>query len=371
MTGTERTQKDHVVLSPQEALVAGGPAEQYEQQIQALFRQGNRHLVTDLRKVSQIDSAGVRAMVRGYTTAQRLGGTFKLVAPNATVRSVLDLALLGNVFEIFDTIELARKEPLPWKTIRLIAGGAVLCIALVWSGFRWGAFLVGGELPVSGRFPGAAAEGAPRMVHPFIELLKLVAAALIGLLVTAVHKRFPGEKPLSRSMEQAQTLLCISGAMMMIIIGNDLARAFGIAGAAAIIRFRTPVEDPKDITILFLLMALGMASGLGAFAVAGLGALFLVIVLWLLEYTREHKPRIVKLEVVADGREYPFDHVQSVFARFGVIGDAKEFSQGKEAKVLYNARMDPGVALEDLSAQLMGDGSRGVKSVSWEAKKSA
>ena len=65
-------------------------------------------------------------------------------------------------------------------------------------------------------------------------------------------------------MEQAQTLLCVSGAMMMIIIGNSLARAFGIAGAASIIRFRTPVDDPKDVTILFLLMGLGMSSGLGA-----------------------------------------------------------------------------------------------------------
>ena len=70
-------------------------------------------------------------------------------------------------------------------------------------------------------------------------------------------------------------LLCMSGALMMIIIGNSLARAFGIAGAASIIRFRTPVDDPKDVTILFLLMGLGMSAGLGAFAVAGLGTAFL------------------------------------------------------------------------------------------------
>src|SRR4029079_15646537 len=97
------------------------------------------------------------------------------------------------------------------------------------------------------------------------------------LLVTAVHQ--PAARDRSRSMEQAQTLLCVSGAMMMIIIGNSLARAFGIAGAASIIRFKTPVDDPKDVTILFLLMGLGMSSGLGAFAVAGLGTAFLSITL--------------------------------------------------------------------------------------------
>ena len=90
-------------------------------------------------------------------------------------------------------------------------------------------------------------------------------------------------------MEQAQTLLCVSGAMMMIIIGNSLARAFGIAGAASIIRFRTPVDDPKDVTILFLLMGLGMSTGLGAFAVAGLGTAFLCVALLALDPCRRRR----------------------------------------------------------------------------------
>jgi hypothetical protein len=94
----------------------------------------------------------------------------------------------------------------------------------------------------------------PTPVHrlqPFIELGKLVAAALIGALVSAVHEPVSRDRP--RSLEQAQVLLCVAGAMMMIIIGNSLARAFGIRGAAGIVRFRTPVDDPKDVTILFLL----------------------------------------------------------------------------------------------------------------------
>ena len=56
-------------------------------------------------------------------------------------------------------------------------------------------------------------------------------------------------------------------------------RRFGIAGAASIIRFRTPIEDARDITILFILMGLGMAAGVGGFAVAGLGTLFLCAML--------------------------------------------------------------------------------------------
>src|SRR4030095_4126565 len=134
---------------------------------------------------------------------------------------------------------------------------------------------------------------------------KMIAAALIGALVTAIHTPVSRDRP--KSLEQAQTLLCVSGAMMMIIIGNSLARAFGIAGAAGIVRFRTPVDDPKDVTILFLLMGLGMAAGLGVSARArweraGTGSSLAKISPWVRNpgpwSSRELKARYMKMVTV-------------------------------------------------------------------------
>ncbi len=315
-----------LVLSPHEPLVAGGPAEDFERRVQALFRQGYRHLVTDLDNVPILDSAGVRALVRGHTSAQRVGGTFRLVRANATVRTVLQLSRLDSVLEIYDTVEAARALPLPWAAVRLAAGGALLIAALVWGGLS-------SELlqPSEGmqQFPAGgeqSAAGAVIRLAPFVDLAKLVAAAAIGLLVTAVSRRYRQDKGQSQSMEQAQVLLCVSGAMMMILIGGSLARAFGIAGAASIIRFRTPVEDPKDITILFLLMGLGMATGLGGFALAGMGTAFLCVALVFLERVGSRKPRVMTVELKATGREFPLRHVESVFARHGVIFEPREIS---------------------------------------------
>ena len=167
--------------------------------------------------------------------------------------------------------------------------------------------------------------------QPFVELLKLVVAALVGLLVTAIHQ--PAMRERSRAMEQAQTLLCVSGAMMMIIIGNSLARAFGIAGAASIIRFRTPVDDPKDVTILFLLMGLGMSAGLGAFAVVGLGAAFLCTTLLLLGPSSTKKSRAMSVAIVASGSQFPSTHVEGVFARNHVAFEPREIAQSDNAVV--------------------------------------
>ena len=102
--------------------------------------------------------------------------------------------------------------------------------------------------------------------------MRLVLAALLGLVVTAAHTRIKSQRTAGHSLARAQTLLCVAGALTMILIDNSVARAFGIAGAASIIRFRTPVEDPTDATVMFLLMALGMACGIGAFGVAATGA---------------------------------------------------------------------------------------------------
>ena len=353
-----------VVLSPQEALVAGGPAEEFEQRIQTLLRDGHQDLLVDLRNVPRIDSRGVRALVRGHTTAQRLHATFRLACPTAHIREVLALSRLDSIFTIHDTFEEAKKKRIPWERLSIAFAGMAVCAALVWIGFQWPATIAGVDTSLP-----ANATGVPGTVHPFTELLKLLAAASIGILITAIHSPTAPDRPLGRSMRHAQILLCVSGAMMMIIIGNNLARAFGIAGAASIIRFRTPVEDPKDVTILFLLMALGMACGLGAFAVAGLSTAFLALFLVFLDRRSEQRSRSFLIEIESEGRDFPTDHVQRVFARNRVVFEPREVSQGKETSVTYHVTVDPNLSLEDLSAQFMAGGTAGLKSVSWETPK--
>jgi len=142
---------------------------------------------------------------------------------------------------------------------------------------------------------------------------RLLAAACIGILVVAVQRWTRREHPLTRSMEQAHVLLCLAGALTMLIVGDSLPRAFGIAGAAAIVRFRTPVEDPRDITVLFLLMALGMSAGLGLASVAAVGTLFVCACLLLLPHSQSEPPRSMKVALVAEGRQFPTTHVSKVF----------------------------------------------------------
>ncbi|MBM3793299.1 MAG: hypothetical protein FJW31_04370 [Acidobacteria bacterium] len=206
-------------------------------------------------------------------------------------------------------------------------------------------------------------------VSPWIELAKLTLAAVVGLAVTATHRYCQGDKVPSRSLLQASVLLSVSGALMMIIIGNSTARALGIAGGASIIRFRTPVDDPKDAIILFLLMGLGMSAGLGSFAVCALGTVFLCLFLVALNQFGEGKPRAVQLEVVASSPEFPMEHVGQVLRHEGESFEVIKMTKGNEATAKFLVKLPASVSLTSVSGMLMAEGKAGVKSVSWEQKK--
>jgi hypothetical protein len=326
--------------------------------------------VIDLRGVPTADSAGIRALVRGHTSAQRLSRRFTVVSPNPKVMELLELSLLTRVLEVVDTLVEAKTKTIQWD--RVWAGLAVALVgsALVGIGMKWpGLGLAEAASPSA--IPGVtdAHTSGLALNNPLFELAKLIASAVIGMLVTVVHRQYRHERSANPALDQAQVLLCISGAIMMIIIGNSVARAFGIAGAASIIRFRTPVEDARDITILFILMGLGMAAGLGALAVAGLGTLFLCAMIPLLNVFSSERPRQMNVEIVAEERDFPMAHVHHVFAVNGILFEPREVSQGDEATAKYLTTLKPTDSLEDLSAQLMGDGKKGIKNVSWSPPK--
>src|ERR671912_2675377 len=131
------SKSERLLLSPQEALVAGGPAEELERRIQEVFKSGYEHVVIDLRGVPNADSAGIRALVRGHTSAQRLSRRFTLVSPNPRVMELLELSLLTRVLEVVDTLVEAKTKSIPWDRVWTGIAVALVGLTLVGVGMRW------------------------------------------------------------------------------------------------------------------------------------------------------------------------------------------------------------------------------------------
>ena len=82
---------------------------------------------------------------------------------------------------------------------------------------------------------------------------------------------------------QTQIILAIVGAVVMLVVGASLARAFGIVGAAGLVRYRAKIEDPKDAGVMLSTLAVGLAAGVGCCMLALFATVFIVAVLWIIE----------------------------------------------------------------------------------------
>jgi hypothetical protein len=122
-------------------------------------------------------------------------------------------------------------------------------------------------------------------------LPRMLAAALIGAVLSLRPWRWLMRRPLPRAeMVQAQVLLCAAAAVITAVIGDSLAKAFGLVGLGGFVRFRSGLKDPRDAAILFLMIGLGMACGHGSLGLAGMGTLFVAALLWVLDlFNREDK----------------------------------------------------------------------------------
>jgi uncharacterized protein DUF4956/MgtC family protein len=111
---------------------------------------------------------------------------------------------------------------------------------------------------------------------------RLPLAAALGTAL-ALRPRRRGTPERRTPVVQTQIVLSIVGAIVMLIVGASLARAFGIVGVASLIRYRTKIDDPKDSVVMLCALSVGLASGAGFYVLAIFSTLFLVLALGVIE----------------------------------------------------------------------------------------
>ncbi len=113
---------------------------------------------------------------------------------------------------------------------------------------------------------------------PYTILINLMLSFILGLLISYVYRLT--HKGISYSQSFMLTIIFVSVivAMVMMVIGNNIARAFALVGALSIIRFRTVIKDTKDTAYIFISLAAGMAAGTSNYYLAIIGSIFFVVI---------------------------------------------------------------------------------------------
>jgi uncharacterized membrane protein YhiD involved in acid resistance len=152
-------------------------------------------------------------------------------------------------------------------------------------------------------------------MHPLHEIddamVRLPLAALLGAAL-ALRPRRRGTPKRDPAVIQTQIVLAVVGAIIMLVVGASLARAFGIVGVASLIRYRSKIDDPKDAVVMLCALAVGLASGVGLYALSVFSAAFLVAALWVIESFEEGVKRFdlkIKAGKNTDGLRPDFEEI--------------------------------------------------------------
>ena len=94
-------------------------------------------------------------------------------------------------------------------------------------------------------------------------LIIITSSIVLGLIISFAYMRTHKREGYSPSFTVTLIMLPVIISIIILLVGNNVARAFSLAGAFSIIRFRSAPGDPKDITYVFFTLAVGLTCGMG------------------------------------------------------------------------------------------------------------
>ena len=121
-------------------------------------------------------------------------------------------------------------------------------------------------------------------------ITNLLIAFICGFLISIFYRITYKGPGVQQSFLNSLVVLTMITTVVIMVIGNNLARAFGLVGAMSIIRFRTPLKETIDIIYIFFSLAIGMAAGVGLPYIALISTIFIGSVLWFLTKTNVVAP---------------------------------------------------------------------------------
>ena len=211
-------------------------------------------------------------------------------------------------------------------------------------------------------------ERVPRMI------LRLALAAALAAMLAFRPRKDSGYIQRNLYVAQTQILMAVVASSLMMVVGDNAARAFGIFAAASLVRFRTNIRDPKEITVLLIALALGLATGVGRWDLGIILALFVLPLLWFLEYNEEEQVfRAMELTIKTRDTERTQATLQELFRRHGVNAEVREIDPPDDDEpvgcVMYYVQMSLNLSTDELSEEIMASDTGQLEGIEWSQKK--
>ncbi len=177
--------------------------------------------------------------------------------------------------------------------------------------------------------------------NPSEIIINLIIAFFLGFVISLVYKKTHKGLSYSQSFVLTNIFVCVIVSMVIMVIGNNLARAFALVGALSIIRFRTVVKDTKDTAFIFWSLAAGMASGTGSYFLAISGTAVISMIALVLYYTNYGS--IFKSEFIIQFRsrnsaknKKNYNKIFSEYCKSSTLLNAESSGDGQSLKLSFD-----------------------------------
>jgi uncharacterized membrane protein YhiD involved in acid resistance len=194
--------------------------------------------------------------------------------------------------------------------------------------------------------------GSTRWLDAEQILLALVMPFVLAGVIATVYRWTFQSISYSRSFIHTMVLSSMIVSMVIMAVGDSFARGLGILGSLAIVRFRTPVRDPRDMVFLYACMGVGITCGAAAFGVAIISTVVISLAVLLLHWSpfasRRAHEALLRYVVPAT---FPSDDkvkdlLRTTCASFSLVA-LREVGQGERVECCYQIRLlDPSYQLD-------------------------
>jgi len=244
---------------------------------------------------------------------------------------------------------------------RVMLSAFFTALALVWLVSSAHAARLHDEESSANVVPDLAEQTAP----VFKALISLPVAGTLGALL-AFRPRRRGTPARTPMVIHTQILLALVGAIVMLVVGSSLARAFGIVGAASLVRYRAKIDDPKDAGVMLATLAVGLASGVGLYLLAIFATVFTLAVLVAVESLGPDGYRLFELTLATKAPATLRAGVEKILRRSHV---EYELRSSSDDEVCYLVRLPFGQSTDRLASDLLALDKQNGTSVKWDEKK--
>jgi hypothetical protein len=187
--------------------------------------------------------------------------------------------------------------------------------------------------------------------------IALSLSFLLSAMIAWVYRFTHRNVSYSQSYVQTLVILGMLIALIMLVVGSNIARAFALVGALSVVRFRNAIKETRDVGFIFLVMGVGMAAGTRFYTLAVVAATticLIIVVMYRFNWFASNVQRqVVKVQVPPDGNYTSSiqDVLITLTSEFELIS-IESIRGGALTELMYTVRLKKGTEPSELISKL-------------------